>query len=239
MFIAGPCSIEDESFIDLAVELKKAGATHIRGGIFKPRSSPFRWHGIGEEAFEYVKEVKRLTNLPFVSEVMSASQIDLLHDLVDVFQIGTRNATNTELLKEVGRTNKPVVYKRGMSQTIEEFVMGADFIINEGNKNVILCERGIRTFEQFYRNTFDINCIPCVRELCNLPIVADVSHGTGKRNLVKPIALAAMSAGADGLMIEVHPNPDMALTDSEQQITIETFKEIMQIIPNLMEVIYA
>jgi 3-deoxy-7-phosphoheptulonate synthase len=227
MLIAGPCSIEDEGFLDVAMAVKRLGATHLRGGIFKPRSSPFRWHGIGEQAFELVKEAKRLTKLPFVSEAMSEKQIEQLYDLVDVFQCGARNATNTELLKAFGRQDKPVIYKRGMSQTMEEFAMGADFILNEGNQNVILCERGIRTFETYTRNTFDINCIAAMKDLCKLPIIADASHGTGRRELVIPITMAAIVAGAAGFMVEVHNDPDRAMTDGDQSLTIDMFDDLM------------
>jgi len=228
MIIAGPCSVEDRNFVDIAVAVKRLGATHLRGGIFKPRSSPFRWHGIGEEAFEIVKEAKRLTGLPFVCEAMSGKQIEQLYDLVDVFQVGARNQQDTELLKEFGRQDKPVIMKRGMATTIEEFVMAADFIINEGNSNVILCERGIRTFENYTRNTFDINCIASIKDLCNLPIIADASHGTGRRELVIPITLASLVAGASGFMVEVHQNPDQAMTDGVQSLTIEMFGQLMQ-----------
>jgi 3-deoxy-7-phosphoheptulonate synthase len=228
MIIAGPCSVEDRNFVDIAVAVKRLGATHLRGGIFKPRSSPFRWHGIGEEAFEIVKEAKRLTGLPFVCEAMSGKQIEQLYDLVDVFQVGARNQQDTELLKEFGRQDKPVIMKRGMATTIEEFVMAADFIINEGNSNVTLCERGIRTFENYTRNTFDINCIASIKDLCNLPIIADASHGTGRRELVIPITLASLVAGASGFMVEVHQNPDQAMTDGVQSLTIEMFGQLMQ-----------
>ena len=238
IIIAGPCAIEDEKFINLSLQLKKAGATHIRGGIFKPRSSPFRFSGKHEEAFEIAVEARRQTMLPFVCEVMSYEQLELMYDFIDVIQIGTRNATNTELLKQVGRQDKPVLYKRGMGQTIEEFIMGADFILNEGNKNVILCERGIRTFENYTRNTFDINCIPAVKSICGLPIIADPSHGTGRAELVEPVALASIAAGADGLMIEVHQNPVMALTDAEQQLTLEEFKHLIAKAKRVSEVIH-
>jgi 3-deoxy-7-phosphoheptulonate synthase len=228
MIIAGPCSIEGENFIEIAKAVKKLGATHLRGGIFKPRSSPFRFSGLHEEAIEYALEAKRVTGLPLVTEAMSQKQIELLYDVVDIFQIGARNQTDSELLKEFGRQDKPVILKRGMATTIEEFVMYADFIINEGNNKVILCERGIRTFESYTRNTFDIACIPAVHNLCGLPIIADPSHGTGRRELVIPVALGAMSAGADGLLIEVHNDPEKALTDSAQSITIEMFGELMR-----------
>ena len=221
--IAGPCSIEGEGFIEIAKACKEAGATHIRGGVFKPRSSPFRWCGLGEEALPFVVEMKAQVGLPFVAEAMSPKQIEILYPYVDMFQCGTRNATNTELLKEFGRQDKPVIYKRGMAQTIEEFVMGADFILNEGNKNVILCERGIRSFDPFMRNVFDVGCVAAVKQICALPIIADPSHGTGKASLVSPVARAAIAAGADGLIVEVHDDPAKAMTDGEQSITPRSF----------------
>lgn len=237
MIIAGPCSIEDRNFIDVAIAVKKLGATHLRGGIFKPRSSPFRWHGIGEEAFEIVKEAKRLTGLPFVCEAMSGKQIEQLYDLVDVFQVGARNQQDTELLKEFGRQDKPVIMKRGMATTIEEFVMAADFIINEGNSDVTLCERGIRTFEGYTRNTFDINCIAAMKDLCDLPIIADASHGTGRRELVIPVTLSSLVAGAAGFMVEVHNEPELAMTDGPQSLTIEMFGELMKKVKILNKVL--
>lgn len=227
MIIAGPCSIEDKSFINLSKQLKKLGATHIRGGAFKPRSSPFRWHGIGEEAFDIIKEMKAETDMPFVCEAMSAKQIEQLYPLVDIFQIGARNQTDSELLKEFGRQDKPVIMKRGMATTIEEFIMYTDFIMSEGNTKVILCERGIRTFEPYTRNTFDINCIPAVKELCKLPIIADASHGTGRRSLVIPVTMAALMAGADGVMVEVHQNPEQAMTDGQQSLDLKMFEQLM------------
>ncbi len=227
MIIAGPCSVEGENFIEIAEFVKAQGATHIRGGLFKPRSSPHRFSGLGMEGLEFVKEAKRVTGLPFVSEAMSAKQIEQLYDIVDVFQVGTRNQTASELLREFGRQDKPVILKRGMATTIEEFVMYADYIMTEGNQNVILCERGIRTFENYTRNTFDLACIPAVKQLCDLPIIADPSHATGRRDLVVAVAKGALAAGADGLLIEVHDNPEMALTDSEQSITFDQFRELM------------
>lgn len=237
MYIAGPCSIEDEKFIDIAIAVKKLGATHLRGGIFKPRSSPFRWNGLGEKAFEIAKEAKRVTGLPFVSEAMSAKQIEQLYDLVDVFQVGARNQQDTELLKEFGKQDKPVILKRGMATTIEEFVMASDFIRSEGNSNIILCERGIRTFEGYTRNTFDINCIAAMKDLCSLPIISDASHGTGRRELVIPITLASLVAGAAGFMVEVHNEPELAMTDGEQSLTIEMFGELMKKVKALNKVL--
>jgi len=234
--IAGPCAVEGENFIKIALSVFKSGATHLRGGLFKPRSSPFRWSGIGLEGVEFVKEAKRLTGLPFVSEAMNPRQIEQLYDLVDVFQIGARNQQCSELLKEFGRQDKPVILKRGMATTIEEFVMSADFIMNEGNPNVILCERGIRSFETYTRNTFDISCIPSIKNLCNLPIIGDPSHGTGRRELVVPVALAAIAAGADGVMLEVHNKPEEALTDGPQSLTLKQFAEAVEKIKKIWSV---
>lgn len=227
MIIAGPCSVEGPNFIEIAKRVKASGATHLRGGIFKPRSSPFRWHGYGMSVIDYVVEAKAITGLPFVAEAMSKEQIELLYPYVDIFQIGTRNQTDTELLKEFGRQDKPVIMKRGWATMIEEFIMAADFILSEGNPNVVLCERGIRTFERYTRNTFDIACIPAVKSLCKLPIIGDPSHGTGRKELVSPVAKAIMACGADGLIIEVHDEPLKALTDSEQSINCDEFDLLM------------
>ncbi len=228
IIIAGPCSIEGDNFYDIARAVKKSGATHLRGGIFKPRSSPFRWNGLHEEAIPIAYAVKKEVGLPLVVEAMSAKQIELLYDYVDWFQVGARNQQDSELLKEFGRQDKPVLLKRGMATTIEELVMAADFIIDQGNPNVFLCERGIRTFEQYTRNTFDINCIPAVKDLCKLPIIADPSHGTGRSELVIPVALASIAAGADGLMVEVHDNPEKAMTDGQQSLTFKEFDYLVK-----------
>ena len=233
MIIAGPCAIEGEKFIEIAKAVKKYGATHLRGGIFKPRSSPFRWSGLHELAIPLAREAKRVTGLPFVVEAMNCKQIELLYDVADIFQIGARNSQDSELLREFGRQDKPVILKRGMATTIEELVMAADFIISEGNKNVMLCERGIRTFEQYTRNTFDISCIPAVHDLCTLPIIADPSHGTGRSELVIPVALAAIAAGADGIMIEVHNDPPEAMTDGQQSLTCKEFARLMDQVKKL------
>ena len=233
MIIAGPCAIEGENFIEIAKAVKKYGATHLRGGIFKPRSSPFRWSGLHELAIPLAREAKRVTGLPFVVEAMNCKQIELLYDVADIFQIGARNSQDSELLREFGRQDKPVILKRGMATTIEELVMAADFIISEGNKNVMLCERGIRTFEQYTRNTFDISCIPAVHDLCTLPIIADPSHGTGRSELVIPVALAAIAAGADGIMVEVHNDPPEAMTDGQQSLTYKEFARLMEQVKKL------
>ena len=228
LIIAGPCSVEGENFIEIAKGVKKAGATHLRGGVFKPRSSPYRWCGLGKEALPFVEEAKRVTGLPFVSEAMNPQQIEILYPYVDMFQVGTRNQTDTELLKEFGKQDKPVLMKRGWATMIEEFIMAADFILDKGNTSVILCERGISTFEHYTRNTFDINAIAAIKTLCKLPIIGDSSHGTGKRDLVTPVALASIAAGADGIMVEVHNDPDKAMTDPEQSITLEMFDTLVR-----------
>lgn len=228
IIIAGPCSIEGDNFIEIARGVKRAGATHLRGGVFKPRSSPYRWSGIGKEALPYIVEAKRLTGLPFVCEAMNPQQIEILYPYVDIFQVGARNQTDTELLKEFGKQDKPVLLKRGWATLIEEFIMAADFILEKGNTSVILCERGIRTFESYTRNTFDINAIAAIRTLCKLSVIGDPSHGTGKRSLVTPVALAAIAAGADGLMVEVHNEPDKAMTDPEQSIDIAMFESLVK-----------
>ena len=228
IIIAGPCSVEGPGFVEIAKAVKKAGATHLRGGVFKPRSSPFRWSGLHEDAIEFVKEARAETGLPFVCEAMSARQIEYLYPYVDWFQVGTRNQTDTELLREFGRQDKPVLLKRGWATMIEEFIMAADFILSEGNPNVVLCERGIRTFEQYTRNTMDVGCIAAAKQLTKLKILGDPSHSTGRRELVIPVALAIIAAGADGLEVEVHNEPDKAMTDSEQSIDLNMFSQLVQ-----------
>jgi len=225
--IGGSCAIEDENYITIAQGVKDGGGNYLRGGLFKPRSSPKRWHGIGIYGLEILKEAKRVTGLPVVSEAMNAHQIEILYDYVDMFQVGSRNMTASEFLKEIGKQDKPILLKRGFGSTIEEFVMAADFIMESGNTNVVLCERGIRTFETYTRNTFDINCIPAVKELTNLPIIADPSHGTGKASLVEAVSLAAVAAGANGLIIEVHNHPEKAMTDGMQSVTPDIFTNIV------------
>jgi len=235
--IAGPCAVEGKVYIEMAKGVQKAGATHLRGGIFKPRSSPYRWDGLGKKGLDLLIEAKKETGLPIVAEAMSQKQIEILYPHIDIFQIGTRNSQASELLKEFGRQDKPVILKRGMAMLIDEFIMAADFILSEGNHNVILCERGIRTFETYTRNTFDINCIAAVKHKCSLPIIADASHGTGVRELVVPVTLAALAAGADGAMIEVHSNPERAKTDGGQSLTMAQFEEAVKKMKLLKEVI--
>lgn len=226
--IAGPCAVEDEEqTLTIAETLKKLGVKYFRGGIFKPRSSPYRWSGVGMDGIPLLYKVKDM-GFKMVVEAMNPAQMELLYPVVDIFQIGSRNQQDSELLKVFGRQDKPVLLKRGMATTIEELVMAADFIISEGNENVFLCERGIRTFEPYTRNTFDINCIPAVKELCDHPIIADPSHGTGKVNLVIPVGMAAIAAGADGVMIEVHNNPAKAKTDGDQSLNLAEFELAME-----------
>ncbi|WBL35300.1 3-deoxy-7-phosphoheptulonate synthase [Tepidiforma flava] len=227
--MAGPCSIENEEHIfDSARAVKAAGANILRGGAFKPRTSPYTFRGLGEEGLRYLHAAGKAHGLPVITELMSVRDIDAVCEYADIIQIGARNMQNFILLDEVGRVKKPVMLKRGLSGQIEEWLLAAEYIMAQGNPNVILCERGIRTFETAYRNTFDVNAIPLVRELSHLPIIADPSHGTGKASLVTPVAMAAIAAGADGLMIEVHNNPDHALSDGAQSLTYDRFAGMMR-----------
>jgi len=225
--IAGPCSVESEKqVIEIATEVKKAGATLLRGGAFKPRTSPYSFQGLRENGLSLLLKAKEETGMPIVSEIMSASHIDLFKD-VDLVQIGARDMQNFELLKEVGKMNKPILLKRGLANTIEEWLMSAEYIMSEGNKEVILCERGIRTFEPLTRNTLDLSAIPLLKELTHLPIIVDPSHASGIARLVKPMSLASVGSGADGLMIEVHNDPKHALCDGAQSLKYDQFKEIV------------
>ncbi len=227
--IAGPCSIEsEEHIVDTARAVKAAGANILRGGAFKPRTSPYSFRGLGEAGLEHLVAARAATGMPVITELMSVRDIDTVAAHTDIIQIGARNMQNFVLLDEVGHSAKPVMVKRGMSGEIEEWLLAAEYISAKGNPNVMLCERGIRTFETAYRNTFDINAIPLVKELSHLPVIADPSHGTGRWRLVAPIGLAALTAGADGLMIEVHPNPERALSDGAQSLTYAHFAEMMQ-----------
>jgi 3-deoxy-7-phosphoheptulonate synthase len=227
--MAGPCSIEDEDHIvETAKAVKAAGANILRGGAFKPRTSPYAFRGLGDAGLEHLAAAREVTGLPIVTELMSIRDIDAVARFTDIIQVGARNMQNFILLDEVGKLRKPVMLKRGLSATIEEWLLAAEYIVAQGNANVILCERGIRTFETAYRNTFDINAIPLAKQLSHLPVIADPSHGTGKWKLVEPVALAAVAAGADGLMIEVHPNPDHALSDGAQSLTYASFAKMMR-----------
>ena len=227
--MAGPCSIENEDHIvQTAHAVKAAGANILRGGAYKPRSSPYAFRGLGEEGLAYLATAGRETNMPVITELMSVRDIDSVCRYTDIIQIGARNMQNFVLLDEVGMAKKPVMLKRALSGQIEEWLLAAEYIMAQGNPDVILCERGIRTFETAYRNTFDINAIPLAKELSHLPVIADPSHGTGKYQLVAPVGMAAIAAGADGLMIEVHPNPDHALSDGAQSLTYERFAGMMR-----------
>ncbi|HOO25763.1 MAG TPA: 3-deoxy-7-phosphoheptulonate synthase [Clostridiales bacterium] len=234
--IAGPCSIESEEQIcGIAQSVKAAGATMLRGGAFKPRTSPYAFQGLRKEGIELLLKAKKLTGLPIVTEVMDISQLDMFVD-VDFVQVGARNMQNFELLKELGRIKKPILLKRGLSSTIQEWLMSAEYIMSEGNEDVVLCERGIRTFETATRNTLDLAAIPVLKELTHLPIIIDPSHATGYSRFVAPMAVAAVAAGADGLMIEVHNDPEHALSDGIQSQTPEQFaktvRTINAILPN-------
>ncbi len=227
--MAGPCSVESESqIIEVAKAVKASGANFLRGGAFKPRTSPYSFQGLELEGLELLKLAKRETGLPIVTELMSAKYLDKFVEDVDVIQIGARNMQNFDLLKEVGKIKTPILLKRGMSSTIEEWLMSAEYIMAGGNENVILCERGIRTFETATRNTLDLSAVPVIKEKSHLPIIIDPSHATGKRELVEPLAKAAIAVGADGLMIEVHNNPAKALCDGKQSIKPERFDQIMK-----------
>jgi 3-deoxy-7-phosphoheptulonate synthase len=226
--IAGPCSVENREQIEGSAEIvAKAGARLIRGGAFKPRSSPYSFQGLGEEGLRMLRDAADRHKLAVVSEVMEIAQIPLVAEFSDILQVGARNMQNFNLLRELGKQRKPVLLKRGISATIEELLLSAEYILAGGNYNVILCERGIRTFETYTRNTMDISAIPVVKKLSHLPIVADPSHGTGRRDKVAPMARAAVAAGADGLLIEVHPDPDRALSDGAQSLHPQQFEELM------------
>jgi len=226
--IAGPCAVESEDqIIRTARAVKAAGAEMLRGGAFKPRTGPYTFQGLKEEGLKLLALAKKKTGLPLVSEVMTSENVELVAGYVDVLQVGARNMQNFDLLREVGRTKKPVLLKRGLSATIEEFLAAAEYILDEGNPQVILCERGIRTYETATRNTLDLSIIPIIKELSHLPIIVDPSHATGKRSLVPPMAKAALVAGANGIMIEVHPEPEKALSDGPQSLTIPGFEKLM------------
>ena len=235
--MAGPCSVESEKqIVEVAKAVKASGANFLRGGAFKPRTSPYSFQGLELEGLELLKIAKQETGLPIVTELMSTAYLDKFVEDVDVIQIGARNMQNFDLLKEVGKTKTPILLKRGMSSTIEEWLMSAEYIMAGGNENVILCERGIRTFETATRNTLDLSAVPVIKEKSHLPIIIDPSHATGKRDLVEPLAKAAIAVGADGLMIEVHNNPAKALCDGKQSIKPETFDDIMKTVKKYAKV---
>ena len=235
--MAGPCSVEsEEQIIKIAKSVKASGANFLRGGAFKPRTSPYSFQGLELEGLKLLKAAKEATGLSIVTEIMSTDYIDEFVRDVDVIQVGARNMQNFDLLKQLGKTNKPILLKRGLSATIEEWLMSAEYIMAGGNENVILCERGIRTFETATRNTLDLSAVPVIKEKSHLPIIIDPSHATGKRDLVEPLAKAAIAVGADGLMIEVHNNPAKALCDGKQSIKPETFDDIMKTVKKYAKV---
>lgn len=226
--IAGPCSVEtEEQMIEVARDVKRAGATLLRGGAYKPRSSPYSFQGLGEDGLKLLKKASEETGLPIVTEAICLDTIDVVAKYSDVIQIGARNMQNFALLKKAGKLGKPVLLKRGLSATIEEWLMAAEYIMSEGNEDVILCERGIRTFETYTRNTLDLSAIPVIKEISHLPIIVDPSHATGKWKMVRPLSKGAVAVGADGLMIEVHNNPECALCDGAQSLKPSKFKELM------------
>lgn len=235
--IAGPCSVESKSqIVEVAKSIDHSGAHFLRGGAFKPRTSPYDFQGLRSEGLDLLNAAKKATGLPVVTEVMSVQALEDHLDEIDVIQVGARNMQNFDLLKAVGRTRKPVLLKRGMSATIEEFLMAAEYILSEGNDQVILCERGIRTFEKYTRNTLDLSAIPVIKRYSHLPIIVDPSHATGDAKYVEAMSLAAIAAGADGLMIEVHNNPEKALSDGKQSLTPEQFKNLMVKVEQLAKV---
>ncbi|MBR6525805.1 MAG: 3-deoxy-7-phosphoheptulonate synthase [Clostridia bacterium] len=234
--IAGPCSVENEAqMIDVAKKVKASGARFLRGGAFKPRTSPYDFQGLGSEGIELLKAARRETGLPIVTEITDVRMLHMFED-VDIIQVGARNAQNFELLKELGKCHKPVLLKRGLAGTIRELLLSAEYVMASGNSRVILCERGIRTYENVYtRNTLDLSAVPVLKEITHLPVVVDPSHGTGKASLVPSMALAAVAAGADGLMIEVHSDPVHAFSDGEQSLTPEMFDELMKKVKRIRE----
>ncbi len=235
--IAGPCSVEsEEQIIAVAQAVKESGANILRGGAFKPRTSPYAFQGMGGEGIRLLLEAKKATGLPIITELMNISHLDLFED-VDIIQVGARNMQNFDLLKELGRTQKPILLKRGLANTLQELLMSAEYIMSEGNENVILCERGIRTFETVTRNTLDLSAVPALHELSHLPVVVDPSHATGKSRMVPSMAVAAAACGADGVMVEVHNDPAHALCDGAQSLTPQQFDELSRQVYRVREAI--
>jgi len=227
--IAGPCSVESrENTEDIANFIASRGARGLRGGAFKPRTSPYSFRGLGKEGLEILAEVREVVGLPVVTEVMDTRQVELVAEYADALQIGARNMQNFPLLTEVGRTHRPVLLKRGMSATVQDLLLAAEYVMSQGNMSVMLCERGIRTFETATRNTFDLAAIPLLKKETHLPVIADPSHGAGRRDLVHALSYAAVAAGADGLLVEVHPDPENALSDGEQTLSYPEFRELME-----------
>ncbi len=236
--MSGPCSIEtEEQIFKLAKIVADSGAKILRGGAFKPRTSPYTFQGLGEEGLKLMRAAADEYNLLVITEVMQNEQIDLIYKYTDIFQVGARNMQNFSLLKELGKVDKPIMLKRGIAATIEEWLMSAEYILSGGNKDVILCERGIRTFENYTRNTFDLSAIPVVHKKSHLPVIADPSHATGLRDQVPPMARAAVAAGADGLMIEIHHDPEKALSDGPQALLPETYLKLMDELQKIAEAI--
>ena len=235
--IAGPCSVEsEEQIIEVAQAVKAAGADILRGGAFKPRTSPYAFQGLKDQGIKLLLEAKKATGMPIITEIMNIRTLDLFED-VDVIQVGARNMQNFDLLQELGKTQKPILLKRGLANTLQELLMSAEYIMSEGNENIILCERGIRTYETYTRNTLDLSAIPVLHELSHLPVVIDPSHATGRAALVPPMAVAAAAAGADGIMVEVHNNPACAMCDGAQSLTPVQFDELNQKVKRIREVI--
>jgi 3-deoxy-7-phosphoheptulonate synthase len=227
--IAGPCSVEsEEQLLQTGRAVKAAGARLLRGGAYKPRTSPYAFQGLGEDGLKILAKVREATGLGIVTEVMESSEVDMVADYADLLQVGARNMHNSKLLRALSRLRKPILLKRNFSATLNEFLMSAEYLLAGGNSNVVLCERGIRTFVEYTRNTLDLNIVPAIKKLSHLPIIVDPSHGTGRHDLVIPMSLAAVAAGADGLLVEVHPNPAEAFSDGEQSLTPENFSKLMQ-----------
>ena len=236
--IAGPCAVESEQqLFETASAVKAAGANILRGGAFKPSTSPYQFRGLGEPGLELLARVKKELGLPVITEVMSTGDVELVAGYADVLQIGARNMQNFNLLEEVAKAGKPVMLKRGISATVQEWLLAAEYILAQGNGQLILCERGIRTFETYTRNTMDVSVVPIIEKVSHLPIIADPSHGTGKWYLVIPMALAAVAAGADGIMVEVHPHPDLALKDGAQSLTFTNFQQLMSQLQHVAEAV--
>lgn len=236
--MAGPCAVEDEeTLLETARAVKAAGASVLRGGAFKPRTSPYNFRGLGKEGLEILAKAREETGLPVITEVLSPQDVDLVSEYADILQVGARNMQNFSLLQAVAKVERPVLLKRGMANSIEEWLMSAEYILSGGNRNVMLCERGIRTFETYTRNTLDLSAVPLVKKLSHLPVLVDPSHGTGSRDLVLPMSKAAVAAGADGLLIEVHPRPEKALSDGPQSLKPPAFEMLMNEIRPIAEIV--
>jgi 3-deoxy-7-phosphoheptulonate synthase len=234
--MAGPCSVEGDNLLQIAKAAKAAGATMLRGGAYKPRTSPYAFQGLKDEGIRMLLEAKKVSGLPIITEIMNIRSLDLFED-VDIIQVGARNMQNFDLLQELGKTKKPILLKRGLANTLQELLMSAEYIMSEGNENIILCERGIRTYETYTRNTLDLSAVPVLHQLTHLPVIVDPSHATGKAALVPSMALAATAAGADGIMVEVHNDPKCALCDGAQSLTPEQFDTLNKKVQSIREAI--